>query len=730
MPSLIGAPVDRLGGVAKVTGTACYAADVKLPGQLYALSLRSPIAAGAISQIDTSAAEAVPTVAAVYTHRNAAEALGWRQSADLVALGAEGLGLQALTSDGAARPNGYLPLTSPDIHFAGQWVAVVVAGSIEAAQEAVALIRVVYDPAAHVIKALPHEPALRPGYFFASEMQVARGSAPPVTMDDRVVAETYTTPMQLHQPMEPSATTANWTGEAVTLHDSTQGVLASRDYVAVSLGIPKHRVRVVSPHVGGGFGAKNQVWPHQALAAHLARALGQPVRMQLTRADMAVASGHRSFTEQSVMLQADARNGDLQAVRHISHVPTSQQGGFFEPCGLNTLLLYGSGAVEVQHHVHRRNIPTPTPFRGPGETPGSFAMETALDELAFALRLDPLVLRHRCYADHDAHHGRAWSSNHLRECYRLGAEVFGWPAGPVVPRARRDGDDLLGVGMATTAYPAQAVAATVRVRLQRDGRVIVETSATDIGTGMSTILAQTIAEELGLPLDDIDARLGDSDLPHAPTAGRSKSMASVLPAARLAARNLLNKLGVTGAERPPRSNVSIAELLAGNDATEMVAEGTFGGMPQDQDCSFYSFGVHFVEVRVDEAIGRLRVSRIVSAFDCGRIINPKTAASQIKGAIIFGIGMALMEKAEFDPVHGRLVNDNLADYHLPVHADIPDIDVLFIEHPDVGFNEFGARGLGEIGLPGVAAAIGNAFFSATGRRVRHLPISIEQIVTP
>ncbi len=729
MRSPIGIPTERVDGIAKVTGQAIYAADVQLPEQLYSLALRSPVAAGTIADIDVTAARSVDKVVAVYTHENAFYELGWRLSKELLALGAEGLGRSALPASATPMPDGYLPLVSPQIHFAGQWVAVVVAQSIEAAQEALALVHVKYISTRPLIELGSGEPAFRPGFFFGAEMQVARGAAPGPVAGDHVLSEHYTTAMQLHQPMEPSVTVAQWSGGNVVLHDSTQGVLASRDYVASSLGVPSDRVRVISTYVGGGFGSKNQMWPHQALAAHMARALQRPVRMQLTRADMAVASGHRSFTEQAVILHANAR-GELRNVRHVSHVPTSKQGAFFEPCGLNTPLLYRSDAVDVQHHVYRRNIATPTPFRAPGETPGSFALETALDELAYRMGIDPLEIRHRSFADHDAHHRREWSSNHLLECYRMGAAAFGWEAGPVVPRARRDGDDLLGFGLATTAYPAPALTATVRLRLQRSGRVIVETSATDIGTGMSTILAQAVAADLDIPIDDVEVRLGDSALPHAPTAGRSKSTASVLPAARHACRVMLEKLAVPASEVSPGSNSSLAQRLEAAGAQEMVSEGTSVDMPQAENLSFYSFGVHFVEVRIDEMLGRIRVSRVVSALDCGRIINPTTAASQIKGGIIFGIGMALMEKAEFDPVHARLVNDNLGDYHVPVSADVPDIKTLFVDKPDFRFNEFGARGLGEIGVPGVAAAIGNAMFSATGRRVRGLPIPMDAILAP
>ncbi|MBM6581163.1 xanthine dehydrogenase family protein molybdopterin-binding subunit [Microvirga sp. BT689] len=722
MVKSIGAPHDRIDGIPKVTGGATYAADVKLEGQLYAIALQSTIAAGKIVALESASAEATPGVVAVYSHLNARQALTWIHADELLALSAEALGLSAFPS-GSSRPRGYLPLTSPEIYFAGQWIAVVVAESIEAARHGVGRIKVRYEvDAASVVMNDEKDDWIEPTFFFGADMQVQRGDAPKTRHGEVFIQETYATPMQLHQPMEPSATTAYWDGDDVTLFDSTQGVVATREYVAQSLKVPKEKVRVISAYVGGGFGSKNQVWPHQALAAHMARALGRPVRLQLTRSDMALASGHRSFTEQDVRLSAD-RDGKIRLLQHISRVPTSIQGGFFEPCGLNSLLLYGAEELDVRHRVSRKNIPTPTPFRAPGETPGSFALESALDELAHTLKMDPLELRRRNFPSRDSYHDRDWSSNHLLECYRLGAAAFSWPGRYVPPRSIREGSEMVGYGMATTAYPAPALPATVKLRLQVQGRAIIETSATDIGTGMYTILAQTVADELGLPVSQLEVRLGDSSFPNAPTAGRSKSTASVLPAARQACLSLREKLALLGASYSPtpQSNESIFSLLEREAIPEVVVEGTSTGMPREHDLSFYSFGAHFVEVRVDEEIGRIRVSRVVSALDCGRIINPKTATSQIKGGIVFGIGMALMEQGEFDPIHSRLINDNLADYHIPVNADIGEIDVIFIDKPDTRFNEFGARGLGEIGVPGTAAAITNALYCATGKRIRSLP---------
>lgn len=709
--TLTGSSVARLDAVEKVTGRARYAADHQPRHCLVALALRADRAPCRIARIRTAAARALPGVIAVYSHENAA-GLGWVSSAEVDALGAEGLGRSALSDEASALP-AYRPFTSDEVQFAGQWIAVVVAETIEIAREALLLIETDLEERPFV----PGDPIL-PGPFFAGDMQHCFETAHPAGAASAVVDQIYETPMQLHQPMEPSATTALWAGDSITLWDSTQGTRATRAYVAASLGLPQEKVRIVSAYVGGGFGAKNQIWPHQALAAHLARHLERPVRVQFTRQDMTLASGHRSETRQRIRLEADAE-GRLCLLRHDSEVPTSLRGGFFEPCGLSSLMLYAAKRISVSHRVRRLPIPTPTPFRAPGETPGSFALETALDELAHDLGIDPVELRLRNYAASDLYHNRPWSSNHLRDCYAVGAEAIGWSARGPVPGQRLRNGRRVGLGMATTAYPAPVLPATVRLRLRREGKLQIETSATDIGTGMRTILAQKVATELGLDLNEVEVRLGDSALPDAPTAGRSKSTASVMPAAAAACRLLREKLGADG------TNLSLRERLAALGHAEAEVEGTSLPRGADVNLSFYSFGAHFVEVELDEQIGRLRVSRVVSVLDCGRILNPVLAASQIRGGVIFGIGMALMEEAVRHPRTHRLLTDDLAGYAVPVHADVPEIEVRFLGRPDAAMGDEGARGLGEIGLPGLSAAIGNALFDATGRRARTTPFRSE-----
>jgi xanthine dehydrogenase YagR molybdenum-binding subunit len=732
--SSTGQPAPRADAIAKVTGTAQYAADVQQAGTWHAVGVRASIAKGRITRLDTRAAEDVPGVVAVYTHLNAAALLGWQGTPEAARLGAEELGLSALADGEERRRQAWRPMCSPEIEFAGQWVAVVVAESLEDARLGARRVEVAYaSEDVSLTLRQPGERLLQPGFFFGEEMQVSVGTEPPPSSVAHRLEARYETPTQHHQPMEPTATLAFWNGDRVTVHDSTQGVGAARDYIAASLGVAAERVSVRSRFVGGGFGSKNQMWPHQALAAHLARALSRPVRLQLSRADMSVATGHRGETSQDVCLETDA-SGRYASVRHDSWTPTSLHGGFFEPCGLNTLALYPSAHLEVHHHVARRAIPTPTPFRGPGETPGSFALESAVDELACQMGRDPLDFRLQNFPHRDAFHGREWSSIHLESCYLQGAQRFGWSERNARPRSRREANEWIGCGMATTAYPAPAVPATVRVTLHASGRALVETAATDIGTGMATILMQLVSSELGLASHMIDVRIGDSDLPSAPTAGRSKSTASVLPAAQAACIELRRKLSgrstdafASDSESPNAGDVRAQMASLGLQTLESTASSV--GKPATQALSFYSFGVHFVEVRLDEALAQLRVTRVVSAFDCGRIVNPSLAASQLKGGIVFGLGMALMEKTEFDPRAARIVNDNLADYHVPVNADVPDIEVLFVGEPDTQFNALGVRGLGEIGVPGVAAAVTNAVFNAVGRRVRRLPIAARDLLS-
>jgi xanthine dehydrogenase YagR molybdenum-binding subunit len=625
-------------------------------------------------------------------------------------------------------------MTSPDIHFAGQVVAIVVATSLLSAREAAAAVAVEYD-SVPVSLDLNDGNSAQPSLFFGEKMQVSVGATCDSVKAPHTISARFHTSVEHHHPMEPGATVADWRDGSVILYDSTQGVDDTQIYVAAALGIPPERVRVLSPFVGGGFGCKNQVWPHQAMAVFLSRRLKHPVKLVLSRADMTTSCGFRSQTRQDFTLKADNR-GELKAIRHRITVPTSMVGHFFEPCGLNTLVMYPTPSLEIEHYVLRQHISTPTVFRGPGETPGTFALECAMDELAHQMRMDPLELRVRNYAERDFYHHADWSSKHLDECYRLGAERFRWPGRYVEPRSMPDGPELVGFGVATTAYPAVAWPARARVEAFDNGEIHVAVAGHDIGTGLYTILGQVAADELRVPLSAVRVTLGDTDAPEAPAAGRSAQTASVAPAVQRAARRVYEDLAqMTSNARPPdgpsdiRSQSTPASMLHILGLQSLTREAA--GTPQGRrsNLSFYSFGAHFVEVRVDEELGRLRVARVVTVLDCGRILNPKTAASQVKGAVVFGIGMALMEQTIYDPNTARVLTDNLADYHVPVNLDVPQIDVLFVNEPDLQFNELGARGLGEIGLPGCAAAIANAVYSATGKRFRNLPITPKDLTS-
>ncbi len=750
MTKSVGTAVPRIDGAAKVTGSAQYAGDHS--AKLYAVCVTSTVAAGQIREIQTGQAEAAEGVRGVFTHENTASTLGWRARRDAFRLSGDGLGEEALRSGAAGGPDGYLPLTSSEIFFAGQFVAVVVAASLEQAEFAAGLIEVNYDSVDTTLAFDFDGPDhIIPGPFFGEEMQVLHQSDAATKSTTHIIDQIYTTSALNHHPMEPWSAVAHWDGETLVLHDSTQGVLGVRSYVAAALGISPDQVRVLSPYVGGGFGCKNQPWPQQALVASLARYFQSSVCLTLSRADMATSCGFRSETRQRMVLHADEQ-GHLTALQHVTAVPTSMVGNFFEPCGLGSLMLYKTPRLQVTHQVSRRNIPTPTVMRAPGEAAGSFSIESAMDELAYELKLDPLEIRRRNHASHDFFHDREWSSKNLLECYELGAQRFGWPGQFQEPCSFKLGHESIGYGMATTAYPAVALPARVRVNLLGNGQVSVATAAHDIGTGLYTVLAQVVADELSMDVANVRVRLGDSNDPIAPAAGRSKSTASVAPAAAAAARALRQKLlriaacdknsplyrceqasleldeGHIVDTNDSARHLSLSELCKFADVTEL--EATEGGEHASDKTgrSYFSFGAHFVEVRIDQDLGRIRVTRVVSVFDCGQIINTRTAQSQIEGSILFGIGMALTEATTFDPIFSRITNGNLGDYHLPVNADVPEIEVHFVQNPDYQMNALGVRGLGEIGVPGLAAAVANAVFMATGKRIRQLPITAAHIL--
>lgn len=694
-----GSPVDRVDGPLKVTGAARYAADAPVEHPLFAVLVQSTVSRGRIRTIEETAARAVTGIVEILTYRNAPR-------------------LQPTAFDfmtGTVNAEAHLlPLQTDAVRYWGQHVAVVVASSLEAALTAAPLVRVTYDaePPAVEIDARTRAHMERAESFFGSPLNVERGDPDAALKTAAVTLDaTYTTPAQTHNAMEPSATVASWSGDELTVYDATQWVNGAQRTLAHFFGLDPKQVRVICPFVGGGFGSKGFFWPHSVIAAMAAKVTGKTVKLVLDRSQFFSASGHRSQTEQRIRMGATAF-GALTALVHDVIDTCGHAGDFNEPCGKSTDFLYAVPNMRVTHHTVRLDIPTPTAMRAPGETPGLFALESALDELAYAVNVDPLELRIRNHADKDPQRNVPFSSKHLLECYRTGAERFGWARRTPQPRSMRAGNELIGYGMATATYPAMAGETEVRVRTEGGGRVTVECATHDLGTGMYTLIAQLTADTLGIPLADVTVKIGDSQYPKAPVAGGSQSTASVMPPLVDACEQLKRRAGG-----------QIATAPAGIEATA----GASGEVDEARH-AFHSFGAQFCEVRYDEDLARVRVTRFTGVYDCGRVLNPKTARSQMIGGITMGLGMALMEETVRDPRSGALVDNNLADYHLPVNADVPPIDIAFVEHPDLTFNALGARGMGEIGITGVAAAVANAIYHASGRRVRDLPILPERLM--
>ncbi|ADO74412.1 xanthine dehydrogenase family protein molybdopterin-binding subunit [Stigmatella aurantiaca] len=735
---LIGPALSRVDGRLKVTGKATYAAEYNPPGMVYAAIVQSTVPRGSVLRMQTTEAERAPGVLAVLTPRNTPKLPG----ADKYVANPIMPRLAAMQDS--------------EVLYNGQPIGVVVADSFERATHAASLVRTFYveKPAALDIEAgfASAEPA--PGNFGAPPPGHTRGdvTAALAAASTRVDA-TYTTPTENHNPMEPHAAIAVWDdAEHLTLYDANQGVHFVRMFLSQLFGLVPDNVRIISRYVGGGFGCKALPWSHSILSVLAAKAVGRPVKLVLTRQQMFSLVGYRPQTIQKVELAANAQ-GKLTALRHTGFSETSEKDGFSEPFTNTSNMLYACPNVHTSQKVVRLNAGTPTFMRGPGESPGTFALESALDELAHSLKMDPLELRRINHADKDPEHNRPWTSKSLLECYRVGAERFGWKKRPLQPRATRDGEVLIGSGMATALFPAMRFPCVAVTRVLADGSAVVQCAAADIGTGAYTVFAQVAADALGLPLEKVRMELGDTTLPLGPLAGGSASTASASPAIQsastqarqqlvklaiedtgsplhgLAAQDVLAENGRLLSRKDKNKGETYAQILARKQLPHVEGKADSTPTPPDQQKhSGYAFGAHFVEVRVDEALGTVRISRFVTSMAAGRILNAKTARSQILGGVIFGLGMALTEETLRDPRLGRVMTADLADYHLPVHADVPDIDVHFVEEMDPHVNAMGIKGIGEIGTTGVAAAVANAVFHATGKRVRELPITLDKLL--
>jgi xanthine dehydrogenase YagR molybdenum-binding subunit len=728
--NVIGQPRDRFEGRAKVTGRANYAADNRVARVAHAYGVFSPIASGEITGIDAAAAEAAPGVLKVLHHGNAPKLQHVEEDWDNDVKVAE------------ERP----PLSDRRISYAGQFVALVVAETFEQARWAAHLVRVEYRTTPHVLTLeagiAAHGAEPQPDEKSGRGDFRAALAAAPVTHD-----ATYLTPVEVHNAMELHATLARWEGDQLTIDDSTQWVFGQAKSLARVLGIAADKVTVHAPYIGGGFGSKLFLWPHCTLAAIAARAVGRPVKLVLPRQFQFTTAGHRPVTRQRIRLGATAE-GQLTALSHDSHSHTSFVTDYVESCGMSTASLYHCPNVSVTQALVRVNVGTPTSMRGPGTCPGSWALESALDELAVKLAIDPLDLRRKNVPARDEAKNKPWSSCHFDACLVRAAERFGWKQRKPQPGAMRDGREILGWGLAAATWPAHRDEATVRAELRDDGSARISCATQDIGTGTYTVIAQVVSELTGLPFEKIDVAIGNSVLPRGPISGGSMVTATVVPAVAEATRRAIQDLfnvalkshsPLAGAD--PKSLALHGGMIVAGDRRASIAEvlraarfssaaGEAGAAPSEdfKKHSGRAFGAHCVEVRWDPGISKLRVSRIVSVIDAGRIINLKTARNQVEGALVMGVGMALMEEAIYDSRTGRVVNDNLADYHMLVHADLPQLDVSFIDEPDPHIGEFGAKGLGEIGITGIAAAVANAVYHATGKRIRDLPITIEKLL--
>ncbi|WP_423462167.1 xanthine dehydrogenase family protein molybdopterin-binding subunit [Promicromonospora sp. MS192] len=728
----VGREIDRIDGRRKVTGAAEYSGDHPAPDLAHAYLITSTVGRGRIRAMDTAAALAAPGVLDVYSPFH-----------PLRQYVLPGLG------------ESYAPLQDVDVRFHGQIIAMVVAESFEQARDAAAMVTTTYD-AEPPRTSLDDEPGTLPdapaGGRPPRSTTLADGVASidaALAASDVVVQADFHQDSQHHVAMEPHTTLARWQDGILTVHSGTQVPLFAVMLIAARLGIATDRVRVMSRYVGGGFGSRVLSWYDTSLAASAAEVLDRPVRLVLTREQVFQVIGRRGRINQTVRLGA-RRDGVLTAVSHVTDAEMPAVGGWqMTAAESSTALAYRTPNLHVEDRQVTLDMSPTWAMRAPDEAPGSFALETAMDELAVATGVDPVELRLRNYTTVVPGTDRPWTSKHLDECYRVGARRFGWSARSATPRSRVDGDWLVGMGMASAVYPTDRQPATVRVRLRADNTAVVSTATVDPGTGAATMVSTVGAHALGIPMRRIELEYGDSTLPQGGSSVGSGATASTAPAVQAAARaavDELKRIAVTspgspwhgadpaaltyehGRLRSADRAMTFGQLLTAAGVPAAGGEGT--QQPGDEATRYavHSFGAHFCEVRVHRFTGEPRVSRFTTVVDAGRVVNAKAARSQLVGGVIMGIGHALLEHDPVEPATGRLAAGNLADYMVPVNADIPDIDVHWLDRPDPVLSELGVKGLGEIGTVASAAAVGNAVFNATGRRVRDLPITLDKLL--
>jgi xanthine dehydrogenase YagR molybdenum-binding subunit len=719
MAKYIGKEMSRVDGVAKVTGKAKYAAEFQVANAAYGFIVQSTIAKGAIKAIETSEAEKQAGVIKVYTHLNAPKT----QSKD---------------------PD-FCALQSAKIVFSGQPIALVVAETYEQARFAARLVKAVYTEE----KASTDLSKVQP---IASQGPKPRGNPAEALKNAPVKIEAvYTIPIEHHNPMELHGAIAFWEGEKLTMFNKTQGVKDCQDHLVKTFGLKPESVRVISPFVGGAFGAALNPHYYPFLAAFAARDLKRPVKVNYTRRQMFTGHGYRPYTWQKVAIGAN-RDGKLQSIVHEAVGNTSSFEDFGENPNNFGRTLYECPNYDTPYKLAKLDLPTPTWMRAPGAVSGAFALESAIDELAYALKIDPLELRLINYAEKDPDTGKPFSSKALREAYKQGAAKFGWEKRKSEPRSMRDGRWLVGWGVATGTWGAYQLPATVKIILRADGTAGVTSASADIGPGTYTVITMIAAEYLGISPDKIKFELGDSSLPPAPTQGGSFTTASVGTAAHGAALQIKQKLfdlavkesnsplagakidevemaeGYLFLKNDLAKRVSIADLMKKNNLGEIAETFTSKPSPERNKYTTQAHGAQFVEVKVDEALGIVKVTRVVEATAVGKIMNPKTSHSQEMGGVVWGIGMALHEETAVDHRYGRMMTTDLASYHVPVNADVREVETAFVEEEDKIVNPLGVKGMGELCMVGIPAAIANAIFHATGKRVRDLPITPDKLI--
>ncbi len=737
----------RYDGPAKVTGKAKYAGEFTSPfpkqDLLYARIVQSNIPCGTILSMDRAAAERAPGVVAVLTPFNSPK-------------------LNVANPEPPARRT-LSVLEDTEVHYSGQPIALVVATSLEQAHHGASLVKVKYKEKPAKLE-LPAELAKK-GRLAEARWPKNPGKEPPGNRRGDVdagfakaavtVDQTYITPIQVHNPMEPHATIAWWEGEKLNIYDATQYISGVKQSIARTLNIPLDNVHVQCPYTGGGFGCKGSMWSHVPLAATAAKVVGKPVKLVLGRTQMFGPVGYRPTTVNRIKLGATS-DGKLTAMQQDVVMNASVMEDFTEHSAGPAKMLYASDNNAVTEKLIDTNLGVATFMRAPGEAPGTAVLEIAMDELAEKLNIDPLQLRLANYAEKDPSHDRPWTDKHLRDAYQQAADRFGWSKRNPKPGQKIEGSNLIGYGMATATYPANRSAAQAVVRILPGGKVFAASGSQDLGTGMYTMIGQTAAATLGLDISKdpalIEVALGDSTLPKAPVSGGSQSTASVTPAVQAAAQQAILKLSVLAvndAQSPlhglqaadlgakdgrlfnkakPSQSDSFANIIERNGNKPVEAQGSAEPSESKDAYTSNSWGAVFAEVAVDRYTHMVKVRRVVGTYDIGTLMNRTTGLNQLMGGIVWGVSFALHEEAHIDPVYGRTVNENFAEYHVPVNADIGHIDVTCLDIPDTKFSPLGARGIGEIGITGAAAAVANAIYNATGKRIRDYPITPDKIM--